>query len=382
MRVGMITRTIPPFDRGGIQTHVAELSKALVLEGVEVHLFIVGNAIGLGRPVYPNSPVTDTTINGIQIHPIPTLILPCLTIAEYISFSLNCAKKIKKVELDLVHGQTMYSFGYARHKHLPFVLTIQGPQLTELRTIISSKLTINHLITDTFSVMMEAYAAKSADAIIVDSFRSKQTVSKEYGVPSGKIKVINKEGVDCSKFQVSVCNSNEILFVGRLHERKRIDKLIHAFAKVKLAVPDAKLKIVGSGELEKKLRTLVKNLGLWDDIQLTGFVPDTELPSHYANASVFVLPSAYEGFGIVLLEAMASGLPIVSVKTGVAETVIRHGWNGYLVDYETMADAIIKLLTDKPLCQKMGVRGRAIVKQRYTWGKIAHDMIKVYEEVM
>jgi len=160
MRLGMITRTIPPFDRGGIQTHVAELTKALVQEGIDVHLFIIGEKMKL---------------DGAKIHPVKATPFPGISIGLYMTYTLNCAKKIAKYDLDVIHGHSMYSFGYSlKRQRLPYVATIHGTQLNELRHGFRSSFNFNHAITDTFTTFMEMYTTRRADKLIAVSIENKK----------------------------------------------------------------------------------------------------------------------------------------------------------------------------------------------------------------
>ena len=374
MKVGMIGRSIPPFDRGGIQTHVLELSKALAEHGIEVHLFIVGRG--------SKKPGAESSSQNLFVHPIPCMPLPKLTIGEYLSYSLINSKYISKYNLDLVHGHSMYSFGYAISKKLPFVLTMHGTQLNEFKQSILYGASPNHVITDFSAMLMERFSGKKADKIIVVSNENKRDVMEQYKVPESKIATI-PNGVEVNRFGPSNCRSKTVIFVGRLHERKGVDKLLRSFSKVIIEEPEAKLKIVGSGEDEARLKKLATKLELdKKNVNFMGFVPEADLPGIYASASIFVLPSYYEGFGIVLIEAMSAGLPLVSVRTGGATEVIDDGKNGYLVDYENMHKAVIELLKDQKLRVRMGAESRKKVEKDYDWSKIAEKVIKVYEEVL
>jgi glycosyltransferase involved in cell wall biosynthesis len=93
MKIGIIGRSIPPFDRGGIQTHIAELSKALAAKGIDTHVFIVGRG--------SKNPGKEIKEKRYHVHPIPCMPLPKLTIGEYLSYSLNCARHIKRHDLDM-----------------------------------------------------------------------------------------------------------------------------------------------------------------------------------------------------------------------------------------------------------------------------------------
>ena len=374
MKIGMIGRSIPPFDRGGIQTHIAELSKAIADKGIETHVFIVGRG--------SKKPGQEIKNKNLFVHPIPCLPLPRLTVGEYLSYSLNCARHLKEYNLDLIHGHSMYSFGYALVKKLPYVTTLHGTQLNEFKNSMQYGASPNHIITDFSSMLMERYSGRKADRVIVVSDENRRDVISQYGIPAEKIDTI-PNGVNVSRFQPSTCDSKTIIFVGRLHERKGIDKLLESFSEVVTKEPEAVLKIVGSGEDEVRLKRMAKQLKLpKKNVQFLGFVPEKALPEVYSSSSIFVLPSYYEGFGIVLIEAMSAGLPLVSVRTGGATEVIEDGKNGYLVDYKNMAKALLKLIRDKKLRRKFGKISRKKVEKKYDWKKIAGDVIQVYDDLI
>jgi len=374
MKIGMIGRSIPPFDRGGIQTHIAELSKAIADKGIETHVFIVGE--GSKRPG------KEIKQKNLLVHPIRCVPLPRLTLGEYMSYSLNCARHVRQYDLDLIHGHSMYSFGYALIKKLPYVATLHGTQYNEFKNSLLYGASPNHIITDFSSMIMERYSGKKADKIIVVSNENRQDVIAQYGIAEEKIATI-PNGVNVSRFQPSKCESKTIIFVGRLHERKGIDKLLSSFSNVIKKDSEAKLRIVGSGEDEARLKKIAKQLNLTSkNLKFLGFVPEKELPDLYSSSSIFALPSYYEGFGIVLIEAMSAGLPLVSVRTGGATEVIEEGKNGYLVDYETMHETLSTLIGDKKLRVRMGQESRKKVEREYDWKKIADDVIEVYEEVL
>jgi glycosyltransferase involved in cell wall biosynthesis len=381
MKIGMVTRTVTPFDRGGIQRHVGEISKALVKEGVEVHIFIVGKALGMNKIIYPNTPVKETVSDdGVHLHPVNVLPVPRFTLGEYLSYSINTVKYLKKFDLDLINGQAMYSFGIALKKILPLVVTVHGPQVAEFKMGYDSGLSLNHMITDAASVFMEGYSARKADLVIVDNEHNKKIVMDRYRVDERKIRPMVMEGVDLNLYQPSSCEGNVILFVGRLHERKGLDLLLPIFKKV-LDKEEAHLKIVGSGEMEKSLRSQVDKLGIQKNVEFMGYLSDSDMQNEYSKASFFISPSRYEGFGIVLLEALASGLPLVATNTGISSKVIEENKNGFLVNYENMEEAILRLLRDQNLRMNMGHRSREIA-QDYSWRRVAKGMISVYEELI
>ena len=181
--------------------------------------------------------------------------------------------------------------------------------------------------------------------------------------------------------------SNRILFVGGIEERKGLHILIDAIAAVKKIIPDVKLHIVGGvrkASYYDSLSYQIFNLGLQESISFKSHLSDSELMQEYSEAALFVLPSKEESLGVVLLEAMATGTPIVASRIGGIPDVIEDGQNGYLVEYgdsQTMASSIIELLSDKKLREKMGVKGKVMAK-KYVPYKIAMEHLNLYNRVL
>jgi rhamnosyl/mannosyltransferase len=173
-----------------------------------------------------------------------------------------------------------------------------------------------------------------------------------------------------------------ILAVGVLRYYKGIDVLIDAMTQV-----DATLVIVGAGPEEQRLRTLAQAFGLARRVHFVGRVPDADLPSYYRSADVFVLPSQLraEAFGIVQLEAMAAGLPVVSTELSTGTSVVnQHSQTGFVVapgDPHALAQAIKVLLANSELRQYMGTMGRYRVANEYTHDLMVERTLDVYREV-
>ena len=199
-------------------------------------------------------------------------------------------------------------------------------------------------------------------------------------------------GVDLDHFSPDVAPIDEfcdgklnILFVGRLEKRKGLKYLIEAFNQVKHEVPNSRLIIVGPGtRLRRKYERRVVGSGL-KDVVFAGFVSYDELPRYYKTADVFCAPATgRESFGIVLLEAMAVGKPIVASNIEGYASVVTHGVDGLLVppeDKETLAQALISVLTDQSLRQEMGAKGRAKALG-YSWEHIAQNVLNYYVRVL
>ena len=296
------------------------------------------------------------------------------------------------------------------HIHIPFPLGLEA-------TIIASKinripLVVTHHGEPTksaflYSIINSTYSKFYRNISL--SFVNKLIfLTKSYGeslkLPEGvkeKIQIV-KSGADAQRFSPQndrtmmrkkygfTDEDKIILFVGRLtiHNRyKGVDYLITALNKIRNENNNAKLVIVGQGELVSELKELAKQLKLEKEVLFAISVSDEELPYYYATCDVFVLPSISgpENSPIVLFEAMASGKPaIASDLLGVRDIVI-NGKTGLLVplkDSEALADAIIKVLNDEDLARKMGQNGRRLVEEKYTWEMAAEMTERVYNEVI
>ena len=176
-----------------------------------------------------------------------------------------------------------------------------------------------------------------------------------------------------------------ILFVGRLEKRKGFKYLLRAFVQVKKAVPEARLIVVGAYDKEDKIPfVLYARRHRLRDVKFVGYVPEEELPRYYRTCDVFCAPSTgFESFGIVLLEAMAAGKPIVASDIAGYRTVLTDGEEGFLVppeDEEALAVALIRLLRDPRLRRRMGEKGR-VKALAYSWEKVAGQVLDYYQEL-
>lgn len=176
-----------------------------------------------------------------------------------------------------------------------------------------------------------------------------------------------------------------ILFVSRLEKRKGLNYLLEAFKQVKREIPNSRLIIVGPGtRLRGRYEREVKRSGL-KDVVFTGLIAYEELPRYYKTADVFCAPATgQESFGIILLEAMAAGKPVVASNIEGYASVLAHNVEGLLVppaDKEMLARALLSLLTDESLRREMGARGR-VKALEYSWEGIAQNVLKYYIRVL
>jgi phosphatidylinositol alpha-1,6-mannosyltransferase len=185
--------------------------------------------------------------------------------------------------------------------------------------------------------------------------------------------------------QFGLDNEPCVLFVGSLIPRKGLPFLVEAAKKIVKQNADTKFLIVGDGPLKNHLADSLESANLLGNFKFLGNLKNEMLPSVYNSADVFVLPSIQEGQGIVLLEAQASGKPVVAFDVGGVKEATRNGETGLLVkrgSTSELADALLKLLGDASLRERMGINGRRFVTENFTWDICAQKMLKVYREVL
>lgn len=173
-----------------------------------------------------------------------------------------------------------------------------------------------------------------------------------------------------------------VLHLAHLGAEKGQEDLIAAAPRIQAAVPGARIAIVGGGQLRERLER--QAAGGAARILFVGFWPPERIPALLATATIFVLPSRQEGLGSVLLEAMAAGLPIVASATGGIPEIVRDGSTGLLVpprDPSALAAAVIRLLTDSALAERLGAAGREFVQREGSADRMVDETLAVYRKV-
>ena len=239
---------------------------------------------------------------------------------------------------------------------------------------------------------LERRAARSADRVVVTSRYCRRVAVDAYDLDAGSVAVV-PEGIDPGPWEEVAERRREgrdgssadgrdagpvVLSVARQYPRKNTVTLLRAFLRVRAEVPGARLRVVGGGPRLPALRRLARELGVADGVRLLGEVEDLPgLRAEYGRADVFCLPSLQEGFGIVFLEAMASGLPVVAGDAAAVPVVVPDGEAGILVPPRRageVASALVRLLRDPGLRRRMGEAGRRHVR-RFTWPEVARRFL-------
>jgi glycosyltransferase involved in cell wall biosynthesis len=221
---------------------------------------------------------------------------------------------------------------------------------------------------------------KFTDRIIAHSLEDKKLFSQicntdkislvHYGINWEKLRRIKRKS-----------DGKTLIYVGRLSKNKRLDRMIHVLFYLKKKMPNIKLLFVGSdwGE-KKKLVNLAKSSNVLENIKFVGPVPHEKIGDYLSKADIFLLSSEYEGFGISVIEAMASGLPVVVNDIPTMREIINNGENGFIVDfreYKKVSELIEKLLMNKTLLVEIGEKTKLSTRV-YDWKNIVTKLEKVY----
>jgi glycosyltransferase involved in cell wall biosynthesis len=239
---------------------------------------------------------------------------------------------------------------------------------------------------------------KRARKIIAVSRFTKWELTNYYKIPENKIHVIHN-GVDVNKFK-SVADKRKakmemgfnpddiaIVSVGRLYARKGLFTLIESMPAVVKRFPTAKFIISGKGQSDEmhKLTAYAQQLGVKDNIVFTGYYPDKKLPKLYQAADVFAFSTFYEHHPFAVLEALATGLPVVTTTVGGIPETITSGKNGFLVEPfhpRQFSEKILYLLEHPSFAAEMGAQARKTIVEQYDWHIVVKDAMKVYDEVL
>jgi glycosyltransferase involved in cell wall biosynthesis len=370
-----LTQRYPPAI-GGVERHVEQLARGLVEGGARVEVvttdLLRDHPFARGRPELEAGPVVVRRHRVLRTIPAPQglgLAAPGM-FADALSARVN-----------VVHA---HAFG--------FFPTWVGRAVRSLRGL--PLVVTPHSDPGSDSPFSRLYARavargtlRGADRIVALTRREADWMA-ELGVPRERIRVI-PNGIDLGEFvgippRTDRSRPPVVLFVGRLDARRKgLESLIEAFANLPRGL-NARLRLVGDdwGGLGPLLAR-GEALGVADRVVATGPLPRSEVLHELASADLLVVPSLYEPFGIVLLEAMASGLPIVATRVGGIPEVVTDGESALLVSPRApgeLAAAIESILTDPGLARRLGAEGRRRVV-RFSWPRLMPEYVALFREL-
>ncbi len=238
---------------------------------------------------------------------------------------------------------------------------------------------------------MERVSIQRADRLLSCSADAADFTSRFYGVPREPIDVVYV-GVDAEAFRPNIDGKQgpdrpTVLFVGNIAKYKGVHTVLEAVLRLRSKYPRIRLQILGRGDddLEDQLRQQARSEGAGLNVEFHGFVGRDLLPDFYRQADVFCGPSQFEGLGIVYLEAMACGCPVIATSAGGGPEAVLEGETGMLVpplDAGSVVRALDLLLGDALLRRRMGAAGRKRVEQTFTMERYIRRVLAAYEKTM
>jgi glycosyltransferase involved in cell wall biosynthesis len=299
---------------------------------------------------------------------------PANMTARRLLFNYHLPALLRTLCYDLVVGFDIDGVGWSGMRFgMPYIASIKGVIAEEMQHEGGRTRLLFELLS-----RLERRNARRADAVLTTSEYCRGAIRRHYGVAPSQVRLV-PEGIDLSRWRALAArvphqsDGATILCVARQYPRKHIADLLYALPTVRNAVPRARVVVAGDGPEHASLLALAAELVLNDAVTFTGALPDDQLELLYRQADIFCLPSVQEGFGIVFLEAMACGLPVVATLAAAIPEVVPDRRAGLLVrpgDRAALAHALIELLARPSQRASYGAFGSAYV-ERCDWDRVA-----------
>ena len=376
----------PPHKVGGLATHLQNLARNQVREGMNPIILTCGY----------NGNYGENQEDGVLVYRINADNIPAEDFFSWV-LQMNLLLQVKAAEvfqnhkIDIIHAHDwLVTTSAVALKHIyrvPLVSTIHALESGRYGGIRGDRQVLIH--------DLESKLTFESWRVICCSNFMKYSVMGAFHTPGDKIDVIHN-GVDVRDFELefdhaefksryALQDEKIVLFVGRHVWEKGLDILIGAVPFILEKHPEAKFVITGNGYLREKCEKLAKQIAPEGKVLFTGYVDDETLKKLMIAADTVVVPSRYEPFGIVALEAMASRTPVVVADTGGLAEIVEHERNGIKVwvDHsESLAWGVNRVLDNGAAVEKLVERGHKDVSEKYTWSSAAKKTAEVYRRVM
>ena len=377
LRILMLSDYFPPHIGGGVERVVEELCRGLVRKGHAVTVLTLATV-----------PALATEIDGsLTVIRVPAVDLSGLLGFQF-TFSarllLALRRQVRAFRPDIVHAHNFF-FRTTEAAALPWPGLGGAPLVTTLHLgrLEGGGFLLRRLIGAYEATAGRLIARRTAHFIAVS-----EAVAAHAGrATGGRVPVTTvPNGVDPVTFRPAPGDGPAeptVLFVARLVPNKGPDVLLRCVPAVLARHPGARFDLVGEGPMRTRLEGLAGAMGISHAVRFLGL--RTDVDEQMRRAAVFVRPSHLEGMPLTILEAMASGLPVVATPVGGTPELVRDGETGYLVpvdDSEALAAALNSVLDDRPRARDMGRRGRAAVEAGYGWDAATDRTEAVYREVL
>ena len=377
-------------DTGGMSVYIRELARELGKRGHLVDIYTRAHDPAESQIVQLGDKARVIHLQAGEVEPIDKLVV--YSHLEDFACSLEDFRASNGLEYDLIHSHYWLSGWVGRRIQRWWDV----PHVIMFHTLGALKNAIGVGANEpALRIMAERELVRDCHRIIAATEKGKEELVSYYGSSPEKISVIPC-GVNLELFRhldkkearrnLGFNGDNIILFVGRIDPLKGIDKLLMALPKLDTR-HNLKLLVIGGDEDSQpeveRLQRLSRSLHIQDSVTFAGIVDQRELPFYYSAADVCVIPSYYESFGLVALESLACGTPIVATRVGGIESVVNQGQNGYMVEDNApirLADSISSLLSQQEVNIKSADSIRASVNG-FSWSNIAEAIIPEYSAI-
>jgi glycosyltransferase involved in cell wall biosynthesis len=370
-----LVETIHRLGRAGVQVEVLAPSyrglRTGRVEGVTVHRFRYAPAR------WEDLTHDQTASDRIRERRAYLGLLPGYAVAGVLA-----ARRVARAgAFDVVHvhwplPQALLGWAARRAAHIPLVCSFYGVELTFARAVRLP-----------FLVPFLRRAVRTADAVTAISRYTANLVRELHDRPVELIPFGSTTPIPATITPPEPAEHFRLLFVGRLVERKGVHYLLEAVARARHAGCDVVVDVVGDGPGRPALEDRARELRLGPAARFHGFVPDHDLARRYQQCDAFVLPAVVdekgdvEGLGVVLIEALAHGRPVIASDAGGITDIVEHERTGLLVppaDVGALTGAIVTLARDPDLADRLGRDGRAFVQERFSWPSIIDRLTTLY----
>jgi len=384
---------LPTF--GGAEKHCAELSSALASMGHDVTV-LTGNAWSYksyeGEPIPVRAPKNEL-LNRVRVKRVPIFSTSSLASYKLIHRMLpRClAYRIWRPFLSAQRDRLTAAITHEIQTEKPDVVMTMPHNLTNVQCVINLAarmpfplvfVPLLHPTWDTSTKLWFRRAFAVANSLVANTSAEAETLIAEYNVPKEKV-FVGWLGANVQPLP-SKPRRNQVLCLGRVVQSKNIPFLVQAMLRVWEVLPDVTLVIAGAYNDETPdVRSATEKLA-GDHIGKIQFRFDLSAETKdqlFGESGCLVLPSFNESFGIVLLEAMAFGTPVITLNIPVFRSFITSGQNGILVSAaasDEMAAAILKLLENQHWAQEIGKAGRKLIEEKFTWQSVGNRYLEAY----
>jgi len=372
LKVLLLNNEFPPLGGGAGNATYYLLKEFSLREELEVDLITSSPTSSFAKEkIEPNITIHKLPVGKKNIHYWTEKEMLCYCWKTYGYLKNRSAPP----RYDLIHAFFSIPSGliaYLCKKQIPYLVSLRGSDVPGF----NERFSFQYI----FLKPIIRQVWKNASAVIANSQGLKELALRT--ASDLKIDII-PNGVNIADFTPRKGRKNgkfTILTVARLIPRKGIDNLIKAVPLLVKEAPNIRLRIIGEGNKENELKRLAQELKVAKYIDFWGYVPHQEIANHYSASDIFVLPSRNEGMSNVILEAMASGLPIITTDTGGTKELIKG--NGIIVprdNSEAISNAVLNLIRDKTLRENLGIKGRKIAESM-SWKNVAQNYFAVYKK--